>query len=1849
MNRLSVKLLSSTAALFLGSGLTSVYALTETDFTNTGIVLSAPTQYENNDNNNDSAVLVQPKGLTIEKVADASALSTPTKVGDVISYSITLDNIGLLSLTGIAVDDSIIPAADLTLSSGDTNANNALDANEVWVYTGTYAIAQTDIDTFGGGDGDIDNSVTVSTNELDPISDSAEVPITQAPAFTVAKSVDKSTISAPTTLGYTIKVENTGNQTLTGVTLNDTLPDASTGSLVGPVNDIGFTDALDVGETWTYTVAYNVTQADIDSGAPLVNNVVGTSVETGATTQADEAQTTIAKMPAMQVSKVVDTLDINAPATLGYLITIENTGNVTLNNVQPSDVMPDASTGLLAGPINDVGIAGSLDVGESWIYSATYDATQSDLDTTADLVNTISVIADETGADAVTDTAVTTVSTEPSMVVSKSVDLASLNAPGTLNYSIDVQNTGNVSLTNVTPVDVLPDGTTALLIGPLSDVGLVGQLDVGETWSYTTSYAVSQVEIDNGLARTNTVDVTSAETGADVVSDTAQTTLTRTPSFTVAKSVDANSIDAPGNLNYEIVVTNTGNTSLTDIQANDTLPDGTPAVLTGPVADVGATSVLDVGESWTYIGQYPVTQADMDVGLALTNTVSVTTAEAGNQDDTAVTTVSQVAGISIVKASMEVDYTRIGDTVNYTLTIVNTGNVVLSNIVVNDPIADAGSLTCALAIPFTLQPAGQTTCNATRTVSVTDIAATQIPNQASVSALDTLGNEVDAVSNLVIVPMLRVPPVATDDEFISPVSAVPITLAGATDDTDGNGDLVVASISLTGPGAVDLDGDGDNDTLVVAGEGTWLVDDVTGQVTFTPIAGFTADPTQTTYTVSDATGLVSNEATLSIDYPQSAPLAEDDYKQNNQVESPANPTTLNVLADNGSGVDSDPENDIDIQSVSFVSAAATDTDGDGDQDTLVVPGEGVWVINNATADVTFTPEQGFLSDPTPVLYTVSDINGLVSNEAVITVDYPQTAPVANDDEKLDQPLGQPVVVATVVNDTDPENNLDPTTVKLVNPETGDRVTILIVVGEGVWSVDDVTGAITFTPEPGFITDPTSVQYTVSDTTELESNLATVTVSYEEPAALEGIVWLDSDRDGVVDADEARKAGWTLKVFDDAGLLVGTAVTDADGYYLVEGLVPGAFTVEFYNENGVFMDSQSTDGVVSAGEVVNLPLPVDPGGVVYDSISRESVAGVTLNMVNGNGELLHADCLYTNQQSQVTQEDGLYAFNLIPGSHSTCPADSAYRIEVASAPTEYHPNFSAIIRQEGAASCGDATLGCAVSGTFESAATESNCTIDSHPGTNACEVQAQPDAPDESEATQYFVEFYYQAGDRNVIFNHLPLDARDNDAQILLSKFANKRAVSIGSLVEYTLSAENTKEVPAVDVTIVDNPPANFALVASSVRMIRVGIDGEFDTDDDEVVSLNPSDLNPILLDDINFQPLETIRIKYVMRVGVGVVVGTYANKASASGPSGVASNTVSATVEVIPDPVLEQATLVGKVFNDRDSDGSQDPADATGVALRSDYYGWSSLNLPPLPGRESVNEDPAAHAATVNMPISVDNRFMIVTREGTRISVDHEGTISEAHIGDKARGLNAQDIRVCTQRMRAVPTDKQGVTPVDGAESDVLQIVIQNYGVNEEGIPGVRLATVTGLLIETDAYGRYSIPDVDAGSTGIGQNFVLKVDPATLPQGSRFTTENPYVLRIINASLNKINFGVNVPDDDPYLDSTSYLCEQEAGERVYQSVEVSLGSVFFDTDEHNVRDDQRGIVLDIVNKLREYGGGQILVEAHTDSRGSKEYNIALAERRAQSIRIILSESLGPELMELISVDVNPIAYTEQEQ
>ena len=82
----------------------------------------------------------------------------------------------------------------------------------------------------------------------------------------------------------------------------------------------------------------------------------------------------------------------------------------------------------------------------------------------------------------------------------------------------------------------------------------------------------------------------------------------------------------------------------------------------------------------------------------------------------------------------------------------------------------------------------------------------------------------------------------------------------------------------------------------------------------------------------------------------------------------------------------------------------------------------------------------------------------------------------------------------VAGDTDVEDGTpDPATVEIVAADdaTGKLKT---VAGQGVWSVNATTGAITFTPEPGYAGAVTPIAYTIADSEGLRSAQAAVSVT-----------------------------------------------------------------------------------------------------------------------------------------------------------------------------------------------------------------------------------------------------------------------------------------------------------------------------------------------------------------------------------------------------------------------------------------------------------------------------------------------------------------------------------------------------------------------------------------------------------------------------------------------------------------------------------------------------------------------------------------------------------------------------------
>ena len=69
---------------------------------------------------------------------------------------------------------------------------------------------------------------------------------------------------------------------------------------------------------------------------------------------------------------------------------------------------------------------------------------------------------------------------------------------------------------------------------------------------------------------------------------------------------------------------------------------------------------------------------------------------------------------------------------------------------------------------------------------------------------------------------------------------------------------------------------------------------------------------------------------------------------------------------------------------------------------------------------------------------------------------------------------------------------------------------------------------------------------------------------------------------------------------------------------------------------------------------------------------------------------------------------------------------------------------------------------------------------------------------------------------------------------------------------------------------------------------------------------------------------------------------------------------------------------------------------------------------------------------------------------------------------------------------------------------------------------------------------------------------------------------------------------------------------------------VNVGDrVFYDFDKYNIRNDQRATLEKQAAWLKRYPQVQITVEGHADERGTREYNLALGERRANSAKDFL--------------------------
>ncbi|MGJ7565073.1 peptidoglycan-associated lipoprotein Pal [Variovorax sp. GB1R11] len=77
--------------------------------------------------------------------------------------------------------------------------------------------------------------------------------------------------------------------------------------------------------------------------------------------------------------------------------------------------------------------------------------------------------------------------------------------------------------------------------------------------------------------------------------------------------------------------------------------------------------------------------------------------------------------------------------------------------------------------------------------------------------------------------------------------------------------------------------------------------------------------------------------------------------------------------------------------------------------------------------------------------------------------------------------------------------------------------------------------------------------------------------------------------------------------------------------------------------------------------------------------------------------------------------------------------------------------------------------------------------------------------------------------------------------------------------------------------------------------------------------------------------------------------------------------------------------------------------------------------------------------------------------------------------------------------------------------------------------------------------------------------------------------------------------------------------------------------VYFDFDKYNIRPQDRQIVEAHASYMRNRAASRVVIEGNTDQRGGREYNLALGQRRAESVQRALTQLGVPaERIEAIS-------------
>jgi uncharacterized repeat protein (TIGR01451 family) len=674
---------------------------------------------------------VRAPGISLDKTANITSYSAP---GTPITYTYTVTNSGNVTLDPVVVTDTFPGLSPLNCPQ------NTLAPAQIEVCTATYTTTQADVDA-----GSIVNNGRASgqppTGAPVTATDSVTIPATLTPGMSLSKSANVSSFTGPGVhVTYTYKVTNTGNVTLDPVSVADPAPGLS--AITCPDT------ALAPAQVENCTATYTTTQADVDAGGVTNTGTATGRPPTGPDLTA-QSTLTITATPAPAITLVKrsgPTSFDQAGVVIEYTYVVTNTGNVTLDPVDVTDSHP----GLTGPSCPDVSLAPN----EQESCTASYTTTQADVDA-GQVVNTGTATGTPpTGSPVVaSDTLKVPAVLSPAVTIGKTADTPNFDVAGkTITYTYRVTNTGNVTLDPVVVADPMPN---------LSPVQCpVTSLAPGEVEVCTATYVTTQTDVDTGQLTNVGIVTATPPSGPPVGADSVLTVpAVQGPVIAIIKTANVSSFSTPGTvITYSYEVANAGNVTLDPVTVSDNLPG---------ISGISCPDTsLDVGQTETCTATYATTQDDLNAGSVInTATASGTppTGPAVTDQDTLNVPADDTPAISVHKSGSPANFTAAGQTITYSYTVTNRGNVTLHNVAVTDPHAGLATISCPAT---TLDPAISETCTATYVTTAADDATNEITDTGTVTGTSPQNTTVTAQSTaLVTLAEIAIAKSASPDSF----------------------------------------------------------------------------------------------------------------------------------------------------------------------------------------------------------------------------------------------------------------------------------------------------------------------------------------------------------------------------------------------------------------------------------------------------------------------------------------------------------------------------------------------------------------------------------------------------------------------------------------------------------------------------------------------------------------------------------------------------------------------------------------------------------------------------------------------------------------------------------------------------------------------------------------------------------------------------------------------------------------------------------------------------------------------------------------------------------------------------